>query len=165
MRNHGFTLIEATIVVALITFIGTLSLLNTHAMHRMIARAEIEKLQTMCRYLQQCAITEQVEYSLRFDSATHSYTYGNVTESLPPYIVLGPLAHSYGPPAHPTQLLTNATTFTDNTILFYPTGIISSGTVYLRDKSGSIMYALTNAVAHASYLRTYYYDGAWHLMT
>jgi hypothetical protein len=47
---------------------------------------------------------------------------------------------------------------------FYPTGIISSGTVYLVDKNKRYMYALSNAVSQFSYLRLYKYDGGWKLL-
>ena len=58
-----------------------------------------------------------------------------------------------------------AITFPGYAIHFYPTGIISSGTVYLVDKKKKCMYALSNAVSQVSYLRLYRYDGRWKLIS
>jgi len=80
---------------------------------------------------------------------------------LPAKVFFGFMPGAKGPPASANKLILKSITFTNNRIIFYPTGIISAGTVYLIDQAKQVMYALSNGVSQISFLRTYRYNGSW----
>ncbi len=161
LNKSGFTLIELLIVISLFALLTFLASANLSFFDRLLVRSELEKLHMVCRYLQRCAIVSGQEQYLIFDNNQHAYTYDEHHEKLPPQIRLGFLSRAQGPPGSANKPIHNAITFSGNRIVFYPTGIISAGTVYLIDRSQQSMYALSNAVSQVSYLRMYQYDGKW----
>jgi hypothetical protein len=130
-----------------------------------IARIEVDKLANVCSFLQQHAIATNSEQVLECDTKNNEYHCDNVNEKLSQRIAFGFLPGVMGSPGSPTQSIKKAITFPGSVIHFYPTGIISSGTVYLVDKKKQCMYALSNAVSQVSYLRMYRYDGKWNMLT
>jgi len=164
-KKTGFTLIEAGIVVALITLAVTLSVNNFGLFERLLVRTQAEKLFLTCRYLQQCAIINNQEYSLEFDPQKNSYSYNNQENILFKSVKLGFLPGVYGPPSNPVHAIKNPITFTHNKITFHPDGIIQSGTVYLIDENTNAMYAITSPISQFSFLRLYRYNGKWHCLT
>jgi len=161
LNKQGFTLIELIVVFALFLLLTILAQVNISFLDRMIAHTEIEKLYATCRYLQHCALASNKQQELIFDQVNNSYRYHNFTEKLPAQIAFGFMPGTKGPPAAATKLVQNPITFSNNRIIFYSTGIISAGTVYLTDKAKQIMYALSNGISQISFLRIYRYDGLW----
>lgn len=104
------------------------------------------------------------EQHLIINISQRSYRYGNHDRTLTAGVDFGALSAIQGPPAQPTHGITQPVTFQKNTIIFYPSGIISSGTIYLTDASHSCCYALSNGVASISFLRRYVYRKTWQLM-
>jgi prepilin-type N-terminal cleavage/methylation domain-containing protein len=151
-RGTGFTLLELVITLALISIIGLLGIANMSFLDCVLVRAEIDKLEMICRYLQRCAQASNVQELLQFDLARHAYTFQGTTEYLPWRVKFG-----RGTAEKPI-------TFVGNRIAFFPTGIQQAGAVYMRDVSGSYRYALTSPVCQVSYLRKYRYDGTWNLI-
>ncbi|MGB8366939.1 MAG: prepilin-type N-terminal cleavage/methylation domain-containing protein [Candidatus Babeliales bacterium] len=164
LNKQGFTLIELSVVFALFLLLTVLVQINTNFLDRMIVHTEIEKLYVICRYLQQCALVSNKEQELIFDQDHKNYRYHNNTETLPAHVFFGFKFGVKGSPASETTMINQAITFIHNRIIFYPTGIISSGTVYLTDRKKQIMYALSNGVSQISFLRTYRYNGSWQLL-
>ncbi len=165
MKNkHGFFLIEVMIVVCLFVLVATLGMMQLSFLDDTIAHAEIDKLAGACTYLQQKAIATNSDQSLVCNTQKNEYRGDNVCETLSSRISFGFLPNVLGSPGSPSRSIKKAITFPDSSIHFYPTGIISSGTVYLTDKNKKIMYALSNAVSQVSYLRLYRYDGRWKLL-
>jgi prepilin-type N-terminal cleavage/methylation domain-containing protein len=162
--KKGFTLIEVMVVVCLFVVIATLGIMQVSFLDSTILHAETNKLAAVCSYLRQKAIATNAECVLTFDVGKNEYRCGEIREVLPQRVSFGFLPKALGPPGSPSHKIEKAITFPGNSIHFYPTGIISSGTVYLVDKGKQYMYALSNAVSQFSYLRLYRYDGKWKLI-
>jgi hypothetical protein len=114
--------------------------------------------------MRQRALATGTIQTLVIDADNGRYTANNYTEKLVPHVAFGIMPGVQGPPSHPTTSLTNAVTFKDSTITFYPDGILGSGTVYMTDKDGSVLYALSSGVGHTSYIRMYKYCDSWELI-
>jgi prepilin-type N-terminal cleavage/methylation domain-containing protein len=162
--KQGFTLIEAMVVICLFALVATLGVMQLSFLDDTIAHAEVDKLAGVCTYLQQKAIATNSDQLLVCDTQKNEYRLGNVHETLSRRIAFDFLPNVLGSPGSPSRSIKKAITFPDSSIHFYPTGTISSGTVYLADKNKKIMYALSNAVSQVSYLRLYRYDGRWKLL-
>ena len=163
-QKKGFTLIEAMIVVCLFAVIAALGIMQLSFLDSAIIYAEVNKLSAVCSYLRQKAIATNTEYILVFDFDKNEYRCGEMHEVLPQRVSFGFMPKVLGPPGSPSHTIEKAVTFPQSSIHFYPTGIISSGTVYLIDKNKQYMYALSNAVSQFSYLRLYRYDGKWKII-
>ena|SRR5438309_11358962 len=163
-HRHGFTLIEAMVVVCLFGLVAMLGIMQLSFLDDTIAHAEVDKLAGMCMYLRQKAIATNAEQLLVCDEQKNEYRLDNVHETLSRRIAFGFLPNVLGSPGSSSRSIKKAITFPGSSIHFYPTGTISSGTVYLTDKNKKIMYALSNAVSQVSYLRLYRYDGRWKLL-
>ena len=163
-NRQGFTLIELMVVIGLVALLALLTTANLTFFDRIIVRSEIEKLHTICRYLQRCAIAENKTHYLVFDLENNKYCYQQHQEQLPQHVAFGFLPGTHGPPALANRLIRKAVTFQGDRITFYPSGIISAGTLYLTDRTQQTMYALSNAVSQVSFLRMYHYSGKWKLM-
>lgn len=134
---------------------------NTGFLRRALVRAEIEKLHTICSYLQQVAQVSNKQSVLLFDTQNGSYSYDNTVETLPKQLIFGAAATVLGPPSAPQNSVKKGVTFPGNQIVFYPSGIVHAGTVYISDKNCTYTCALSCAVSHVSYLRKYEYDRRW----
>jgi len=161
LNKQGFTLIELAVVLALFLLLSIFVQVNINFLDRMILHTEIEKLQTICRYLQQCALVSNKQQELIFSQANKSYHHHNHNETLPTKVSFDFISGAKGPPASANKLIQKSITFANNRIIFYPTGIISAGTVYLTDQTKQAMYALSNGVSQISFLRTYRYNSSW----
>lgn len=162
--KNGFTLIETMVVVCLFVLVATLGMMQFSFLDSTIVHAEVDKLATVCSYLQQKAIATNTELVVTFDTEKNEYRCDTTREVLSQRILFGFLPNVLGSPGSPSHKIEKAITFPNSSIHFYPTGIISSGTVYLVDKKKHYMYALSNAVSQFSYLRLYRYDGKWKLL-
>ena len=160
VRNeYGFTLIELLVVIALCMLLATLGMVQLSFLDETITHAQVHKIAIVCSYLQQKAMASNSEQILVCDEYKNEYRGDNVNETLSPRVCFGFLPNVLGSPGSPAHRITKAITFPGSAIHFYPTGVISSGTLYLTDKNKKIMYALSNAVSPVSYLRLYRYDG------
>jgi prepilin-type N-terminal cleavage/methylation domain-containing protein len=162
--KSGFTLIEVMVVLALFLLIATLGMMQLSFLDNTIVHTEIDKLAMTCSYLQQKAIARNSDQILVCDTEKNKYRGDNVNETLSSRVCFGFLPNVLGSPGSPVRVINKAITFADSSIHFYPTGTISSGTLYLTDKNKKNMYALSNAVSQVSYLRLYRYDGKWKLL-
>lgn len=151
-------------VICLLGLLATLGIMQTSFLDSTIVRTEIDKLTAACSYLRQKAITTNAECVLRFDSAKNEYYADGIHEVVSQRACFSFLPGVLGPPGCPSHAIKKSITFPGYEIHFYPTGIISSGTVYITDKNKRYMFALSNAVSQFSYLRLYRYDGKWKLI-
>ncbi len=162
--KRGFSLVELMIVVALAALLSGLTLWNMRTFSGMVMRADIEKLYTTCMYLRQKALSTHTEQQLEFDQVSNTYRYDDTVEHLSAATMYGFVEGVMGPPSSPQALIGTYTTFDHDRIIFYPDGIIQSGTIYITDKDRKALYALTSGVGQVSFLRKYRYDGSWHLL-
>jgi type II secretory pathway pseudopilin PulG len=163
-NKSGISLIELLVVCVLITLLAGLSISMISILQHTAVRAELALLQTTCRYMQQLASATHQEQRLYLDPIHNSYRYNAITHTLHPQVQFGYLHNTKGPPANSDSLINKPVSFVDNVIIFYPTGIISSGTLYLTNTKRTCCYALSNGVAHVSYLRSYIYKNGWHIV-
>lgn len=165
-KVYGFTLIEIVIVLGLISLLSVVGFVDLGLLDRQRIRIELEKLETICRYLQQKAMTNNNTEHLVFDVKNKSYSFENTTQILPFPVQFGNVPGALGPPSSPSHAISSPVTFTNNRIEFLPSGIIQSGTVYLTDNQKRYSYALSSPINDVSYLRTYVYASkSWRLHT
>jgi prepilin-type N-terminal cleavage/methylation domain-containing protein len=161
MNRCGFSLIELTLVVALVALIATLCVYSSSWLNHTVAHTQLEQLQAACRACQCHAIATKKEQRLVFDNLCASYEALGSRSSFTTGICGGCAPGMQGPPSKPVAAPAKCCTFEDNTIIFYPDGIISSGVLYLLDTKTGRQYALSSGVGHTSFLRLYSYDGVW----
>ncbi len=157
----AFTLIECMIVTALVAVLTMITASSFSFMRAWLVRADIDTLATVCRYAQQSALMLGQQQEIILDPVQRCYHFNDHTYYLSPGVFFGTVPHVKGPPASPGTTLSKPITFVNNRILCYEHGVISSGAVYLTDTSRSVLYALSNAVSHSSFLRKYTYHGTW----
>lgn len=160
---QAFTLIELLVVLCLCALISSLALVQLSFLDATLVRVELDKLVNACQYMQQLAIATNKEQHLVFDVHKHEYHFHTYHEKLSSRVRFGVLSGVKGSPASPSHTITQAVTFPGQRMSFYPTGVISSGAVYLVDVKKQCLYAMSNAVSHVSYVRMYRYDGTWKL--
>lgn len=164
IHKQAFTFIELLIVLALFALLATLGIKQLSFLDETIIHAQVDNFATVCSYLRQKAMASNSEQKLVCDEQKNTYRFDNVHEALSKRVCFGFLPNVLGSPGSPSHTIKKAITFPNSTIHFYPTGIISSGTVYFTDKNKKYMYALSNAISQVSYLRLYRYDGRWKLL-
>ena len=160
----GFSLIELMISLAIVTIIIALTCASSSFLHDMLVHNELDKLYAIAHYLQKKAQLTNSEQTLQFDRLGKKYSFNGHTELLPAGIEFGVLPGIKGPPSAPVSLIHSPITFSGEKIIFYPQGIMQSGTLYLMNAQRGCMYALSCGVAHVSFLRKYRYDKRWVLM-
>ena len=152
-------------MLAVIALMVALTSSHGTFLSRMLARAELEHLYSVCYYLQRKALMQHAPQRLSFDRQRNSYTACGKEYRLPKHVQFGTAPGVKGPPSSPSLLVTRPITFTGDHIMFHPDGIMQSGTIYLTDIHRSCSYALSCAVSPVSYLRKYQYTDAWHLIS
>ena len=160
--KSGTTLIELMVVCALIVSLVTLVGVSARFLHRFAAYVEIEQLYMACRYMQRRAMCTHTEQTLHFNITNRSYTYAERSHTLSPYVMFGSMPNIKNSPSG--HSVSKPITFVHDSITFYPSGIISAGTVYVTNKARSCCYALSNGVSHVSLLRRYRYHNGWKLI-
>lgn len=163
-NKTGSTLLEVVVVCALFVTLATLCIGAYRFFHRFAAQIELEQLYMACRYMQRRAMCTHQEQHLVFNLQERRYQYANRSHTLMNGVEFGVINGVQGPPAHPTHAVIKPITFPNNTIIFYPSGIISSGSVYITDNAHSCCYALSNGVSSISLLRRYVYRRTWQLI-
>lgn len=164
MIVSGHTLVELLFVICLIGCATTMLVPRVDFLHRWAVRADIEQLYLLSLYLSRSAIASGAETTLVFDTVHNSYCYEGTVKKLSSGVLFNVLSSVKGPPCDPKELIINPVTFKDNTVRFGPLGASSAGAVYLTDKSGSCLYALTIPVGVFSWGKKYRYDGRWVLI-
>lgn len=163
-QKSGFTLIELMIVVSIIALLVVLSISHFSFLDETIVHQEIEKLYASCKYAQQIALITGEEQIMQFDIAAKTYLFNGHKESLSRMVAFGYKDGTKGPPSSPAHAISHPITFKSSQIVFSPSGIIASGTIYLTDVKKQRMYALSAPVSQVSYLRKYRYDKKWVLL-
>src|SRR5579872_4980918 len=89
MFKSGFTLIEVSVVLLLLAIFLFLAGAHYDFLHRMIVRSELEKMYSICYYLQRVAMVRHKPEYLQFDADAQTYTYQNHTYTLAPHVSFG----------------------------------------------------------------------------
>lgn len=163
--GQGFSLFELLMVIALLTTLVLLVGSSSTWLNQLMVRAEVDNLYTTCRYLQRYAMMTGKQQELIFDSPHNAFMYHDHTYQLPKQVMFGVFGQVKGPTSTPTSSISHAITFVNNRIIFYPDGIIQSGTVYIIDTAQQYLFAITSPVSSVSYLRKYQYvHNTWQLI-
>ena len=158
----GSSLVELSVLLGIFSITASLAIPNLFFLNKNTVRFETEKLCMTFNYLRQKAIASGEQELLKFDKARGVYSYDGHVEKLPASVQFGFVPRAKGPPGDPKKALKDPVTFKGCKVIFYPTGIIDSGSVYLTDSKKSCGYALSNAISQISYLRGYRFDcGSW----
>lgn len=157
MIRYGFSLIEMMVVVALLAIIMTLTIANVSWLNSMVLRSEVDKLHTICMYVQRSAQVSDEPQQLTFDVAGNYYAFNGYQERLPHSLRFGIKPGIKGPPSKPTASPNSPVTFKNQSIRFTPRGIMHPGTVYLTDTGYATTYAVSSPIADYSYVRKYRY--------
>ncbi len=156
MKQHGFSLIELMIALALLVFLVRLGLGAFAIYDRMVVRMELERLYMLFVYLQRRAVYEARAHTVQFDSEHQAYSrLPKIREHLTKGVIFGVTSGAKGPPSQPSELIHTPVTFPDQCVTFYPDGTIQAGAIYLTDTRHRYGYALTCAVAQVSHIRRY----------
>jgi hypothetical protein len=155
---NGYAAFYSIFIISFAIIILTLLRPRITAIDRMLVRVQAQQLHSLCLYLQQRALVSQEQQELYVDVHNNRYETNTMKQPLPQGVVFNFIAGSYGPPSSPSSAIVQPITFSHSKIIFYPDGMISSGTIYLTDKSRTTMYALTSGIAQISYLRLYKYQ-------
>lgn len=162
--KSGYSLIELSVIIALIACCATLSIALIPAFTANAVRTELDILYQTCLYLKHHAIMTGSEQVLVIDVAGNRYTYGNRIYSLPSGVRFGTIPGTKGSPSNPHRTIESPSTFAKNRITFYKDGAIDAGSLYLVDRNHKRMVALTIAVSEYAYIRRYRYNDGWQMV-
>lgn len=160
-RAAGTTLLQLSIVMTGILILVGLSIPTISFYKRYLVAAQAETIKTLLLCLQQKALLTGKEIQLHCNQARKTLITDCYHEHLSQSVFFGYPPDVMGPPSKPQQLLHNPITFADDTILFYPDGTISSGTLYLTDENKKFLYAVTCPSGQVGFVRIYRYDAQW----
>lgn len=164
----GIALFELCLVMSLMGMALYPILVSFSYVDRSSVVLELDRLYTVLKFIQQKALLDQKSYSVTFDLEEGSYTADRVWY-LRAGVCIG-FPKSFlgctieGPPSKPTKKLIDGCTWPNNTLVVHATGVMGAGALYLTDRIGSCLYALTVDASEVTALRRYYYDTSWHLL-
>lgn len=164
-KKIGFTLVELSISLVLLATLLFLTGVHSRFLNQLLVRSELERIYSVCYYLQHYAMMSGEEQKLIFDVEKNRYNYFGNTHQLPRHVEFGTAQGIKGPPATPEKIITQPVTFQASCITFYPSGIIQPGAIYLTSSEKRHTYALSCGVTQVSYLRKYQYNGTWELIS
>ena len=163
--RSGFTLLELMVAVSLCMIVACVSMMSFRSLEKSTVQTELNLLCAACNYLQQHAIATNTIQELSIDAAHNSYAFNGHEHTLAKGVCFDVALSAFGPPSAPYKLLEKPITFKENKILFYPEGMMSAGMICFTNSNHSILYALSNSVAHVSFLRRYRYDREWQALS
>lgn len=159
--QSGFTLIELMVTVSLCILLYGVSMVSVRLLEKTTMQMEMNHLCAACNHLQQQAIATNVIQELSIDVAHCSYAFNGNEHTLSRGVFFDVALNAYGPPSAPYHILEKPVTFKENKIFFYPEGMMSAGMICFTNSNRTMLYAISSAVAHVSFLRRYRYDGKW----
>ncbi|HJM68486.1 MAG TPA: type II secretion system protein [Candidatus Babeliales bacterium] len=162
--NHGFSLIELTIVLCIIVLIVTITLPRLIWNDRMIMLSELNSLYTATLETQHRALVSNTKQVLTINTSNHSYHWLGKSHFLHHAIQFGHLPGAKGPPSSPTVPIHSSCSFQRSQIVCHPDGHIDPGSAYMIGLKSNLMYALCIGVSQVSFVRKYYFNRMWKLV-
>lgn len=165
-NSSSFSLIEIFVVVSLILILATTTISRFSFFNSFVIKNEVDKLFNTFSFLQQKAISSNLEQTLSFDLDENSYCYcfnnKKVVHKLSNLVKFGFLEGVCGPPSDPKKAIKQPITFKKDQqnkyiVSVFPDGKIEAGAVYFVDKDYKFMMALTCSISQLSYIRKYKY--------
>jgi prepilin-type N-terminal cleavage/methylation domain-containing protein len=171
-KNCGYTLLEVSITLTLFLVLVVFCVKNTQHSPRTTLITALRSLQIEFICLQQQAITSSQSYKINFSPEKNLYQiiqFGKAqTHHLPKNIVFGFFQGAKGSPGKPMHVITQPVKFEsplEHSAIIQSHGKISSGTVYLKHSSDSVMGALTITPHQIARVRLYLLEqGTWKLL-
>jgi prepilin-type N-terminal cleavage/methylation domain-containing protein len=164
MRRKGFLLLEMMVVIALLALMSCMSMSIMHYYDRYLVRLELERLYATVMLLHHYALSTGQDQELIVDTTAHYYVTLYSKEFLTGGVKFGVPPRVKGPPSSPVTVLTKPVTFDRNRIVCYANGVIAAGTIYMINRVGNYVCALSSGVAQEPYIRCYDYQGKWILL-
>ena len=170
MKQAGFSLLELSIVIALLGLLIMLGIMVFPSYDRLFVHTELDRLYMAFLACSHKAIATGVAQTISFDPTTNTLTLDGTEQKLTSRVCFGSLAQSWGPPASPAAPIEDPVTFKHHQAICYPDGTIQAGRIYLTDSNKQHMFALTSAVGQVPYVRRYRYNAsvsrnqAWELI-
>ena len=172
-RRGGYTLIEVSITLAalLIMTAFCVNLVLNSAKTTLTDALHLLQVEFMC--LQQQAIACNTAYQVNFLPERNAYQIiqgeKKILHQLPKTVTFGFISGIKGPPGKPMNPIKQPIRFENPyplAAIIQPHGRISSGTVYLKHSSGSIMGALTITPHQIAHVRVYLLENkkTWKLL-
>jgi prepilin-type N-terminal cleavage/methylation domain-containing protein len=163
MRTRGVTLLEVSIVLALIACLATIGLSFTNLIDRSLVAFELKRIYALFTSLHHRAVVTGQRQTLCLGTeqadqlSVHPLCRG---------VVLGYSPGIHGPPGNVNgKLLDSAITFPKKRATFYEDGSVQAGSLYLTDQNRTVTYALTVDAGSCSYIRCYVYNKGWKLLS
>lgn len=156
--NKAFSFIEALCVIAACAILALMASAGWDFIYRQYVRAELDRMQMVVLQARMHAMGSGVEQVISFDPASNAYYYNTTSFELPRGVQFGLRPGIKGPPSSPSKTPKSSITFPGSVLRIAPTGIASSGAVYLTDKRKKVQYALTCAVGQHTFVRLYRYE-------
>lgn len=161
-KNEGSMLLELLVGLSLIALLTTLSLVYLPVFSSAAVRSHVHRFVADCAYLQRMAMVSGQKKSLHIDVDHHAYTFQGERVAGEWGVCFGTVPGAQGPPSDPHTEIKYASSFGDNTIIFYPDGKMRPGSLYLTDTQHRVGYAVTVPISHVSTMYTYRYTaGHW----
>ncbi len=165
--NHaGNTLFECCIFIPLIALVCSLYIHYGQLFTSTQTQSEVDILHAAMQQLKQRSLSTHKTYSINFNLKNNSYEYDGKLHKFPPNICFGTPPGAKGPPGSPRKTIESACSFRNHKIHFSTKGVISSGTIYIRDIDKKHCYALSNTVStYATIKRYIFYNNRWQKQT
>lgn len=157
-NKPGTNLIELLIVFAILALLTAIIVPSISFLKQQAIANELDRLQTICIFLQKQAIYTGKKKILTFNANEGTYFYNQQRIELADNVMFGVMDGVMGPPANPEGPITSPISFPNQKIIFYPNGTISAGTAYLTNRQKTAVYALTIAVSQVAFIRKYRYQ-------
>lgn len=162
-KAYGFSLIELTVSFSIILILLTIALSRFNFLGEPHLACEQDLLRATLSYVQYKAVVTNKPYVISFDPVNNSYTYHQnkkklVTYTLKHGVRFGFLPGAKGPPLKPKHIIQQAITFDKNQVTSSPDGVMSAGSVYMLDKHGITMVALTCGITEVTAIKKYRYE-------
>jgi hypothetical protein len=163
--------VSITLAALLIMTAFCINLVLNSAKTSLIDALQMLHIELIC--LQQQAISCNLLSSLTFLPERNAYqitqTEKTIIHELPKSITFGFISGIKGPPSKPINLIKQPIRFENPhplAAIIQPNGRISSGTVYLKHSSGSVMGAITITPHQIAYVRVYVLENknTWKLL-
>lgn len=166
MNQRGFSLLEVTIVLALVLVMCGLGIsFSWRLFDTTLTRLEFDNIYMLFMQLQRQALIDRKTHTIQFDPVHNIYRWDGHEHALPAPVLFGTIPKASGPPSSPSRPLVTSITFPENKVTFSPDGHIQPGTLYVTDATKKILYALSCPVSDISYIRRYTFDTQWHLLS
>jgi type II secretory pathway pseudopilin PulG len=167
-KTVGMTIIELIVVLAMVVILCSGCFVVVERIQQNLnTKLAVNELYSWFLHAHTRAQISGVSQKIIFYPQAQSYRVGEILITLPKGVVFGgnKALSVLVPPSKPSTALSQAITFVDKTINFYPDGTMQAGVVYFGHQKESRLYAISSGVREPFFIRLYCYEHArWRLV-